>query len=93
MHGEKILLDGHTPPLIREEVDTNAIRAVGSEAFELRMGRYGVGQVLGLADEDPVVARPAIGAIFIRAPRYEIHGRRRFEPRIQGPHLEVVFFA
>jgi hypothetical protein len=93
VRGEKILLDGNTPLLIREEANTNAIRAVFLEVFELRMDRYGVGQTIGLADVDPVVARPAIGAIFIGAPRYEIYGRNRFEPRLQGPHLEVVILA
>lgn len=93
MHGEEVLLDGNTPPLVGKKMDTNTIRAEFPEAFKLRCGPERAGQVFGMADVDSVMARPAIGAVIVGALRNEIYGSNRFEPRFQGPYLKVVFFA
>ena len=60
VHGEKILLDGNTPLLIREEVDTNAIRAVFGETSEFDLTRQGGVQIVGFSDEDVFMARTAL---------------------------------
>jgi hypothetical protein len=86
MHGKKILLDGDTPALIRQDMNTNGIGAEFLEALKLRFDCESVGQVFGLANVDAVMARPAIGAVVV-------YGRQGFESRSQRPYLKVVFFA
>jgi hypothetical protein len=93
MYGKKVLLHGNAPPLVGKKMDANTIRAEFPEAFKLRCRHERAGQVFGLADVDPVMACPAIGAVIVGTLRDEIYGSNRFEPRFQGPHLKVVRFA
>lgn len=79
--------------LALQRVDADAVRPVLPEAVELRLGGERVGQVRGLADVDVVVARPAVGAVVVRALRHEVHGRHGLELCLQGPDLEAVFLA
>jgi len=90
---EQVALDGDTPPFVGEDVNTNAICAVFPEALELPLCRERAGQVFGLANIDPVMGRPVIGAVVVSALRHEVHRGNRLEPRLQGPRLEVIALA
>lgn len=90
--GDQVLRRGNALLLVCDRVNADAICSVFGKTLEMRLGRQRGAQVFGLTDEDDFMGSPAaIGLVVVDAFGDEKNSAHGFEPRLEGPYVEVVF--